>query len=636
MITHTNLLENSARIQASFGSTAESRGVFWLPLFHDMGLIGGVIQTIYCGGSSTLISPVSFLQRPLRWLQAISRTCATISGAPNFAYDLCVEKTTTEQRAQLDLSRWSVAFNGAEPVRPDTLDRFAHAFAPAGFRREAFLPCYGLAEATLLVSGSARATLRSSCRLMPLPSGGMRSRRRTAPKRADRSPAAVRSPPAIVSLSSIPRLACRAAQNRVGEIWVTGASVACGYWKQPTETEKVFRAMLGEGDGPFLRTGDLGFLKDGELFVTGRLKDMIILRGRNIYPQDIEWTVEHCHRAVRAGGTAAFAVEIGGTERLAIVQESERARDQDALGEIITSIRRSVAEQHDIDVHAIRLIKALTLPKTSSGKVQRHVCREAFMAGSLDPIAEWTRPDALTPSQFADSNGFIERFAERIGSGSTSGDAIANSLAAKIAGRLGIRPEEVDRDLPFLSLGLDSLNVMELKLEIDAGLATTLPLSMLLDGSGIRDLAEWASVQLAGSSARLPETSSPRVQDQHGQSLSHGQQLLWYAHQFTPKGAAYHLAGAAIVRAELDIDSFRRASCRVVAGHDALRTTFTTVDDRPVIRLLDASDFAKRQDEWLPIEDVDGRDEAELDLKLLERARAPLTSKTGHSFASIF
>ena len=159
MITHGNLLENSARIQASFGSTAESRGVFWLPLFHDMGLIGGVIQTIYCGGSSTLISPVSFLQRPLRWLQAISRDGATISGAPNFAYDLCVEKTTTEQRSELDLSRWRVAFNGAEPVRPDTLDRFAHAFAPAGFRREAFLPCYGLAEATLLVSGSPAGPL---------------------------------------------------------------------------------------------------------------------------------------------------------------------------------------------------------------------------------------------------------------------------------------------------------------------------------------------------------------------------------------------------------------------------------------------------------------------------------------------
>ncbi len=183
------------------------------------------------------------------------------------------------------------------------------------------------------------------------------------------------------------------------------------------------------------------------------------------------------------------------------------------------------------------------------------------MAGSLDLIAEWTRPDAPTPSQFAESDGLIERFAERNGSGSSSRDAIANWLAAKVAGSLGIRPEEVDRDLPFLSLGLDSLNVMELKLQIDAGLATTLPLSMLMDGSSIRELAEWASVQLAGSSAQPSETSSPPVQDQHGQSLSHGQQLLWYAHQFTPKGAAYNLAGAAIVRAELDIDSFRRASC---------------------------------------------------------------------------
>ena len=632
MITHANLLENSARIQASFGSTAESRGVFWLPLFHDMGLIGGVIQTIYCGGSSTLISPVSFLQRPLRWLQAISRTGATISGAPNFAYDLCVEKTTTEQRSQLDLSRWSVAFNGAEPVRPDTLDRFAHAFAPAGFRREAFLPCYGLAEATLLVSGSApgRSPVVLSVDAAALGRDEIAETERAKEGRQLAGSGQVAAGHRVVVVDPATRMPC--AQNRVGEIWVTGPSVACGYWKQPTETEKVFGAMLDDSDGPFLRTGDLGFLKDGELFVTGRLKDMIILRGRNIYPQDIEWTVERCHRALCAGGTAAFAVDIGGTERLAIVQESERARDQAALGEIITAIRRSVAEQHDIDVHAIRLIKTLTLPKTSSGKVQRHVCREAFMAGSLDLIAEWTRPDAPTPSQFAESDGLIERFAERNGSGSPSRDAIANWLAAKVAGSLGIRPEEVDRDLPFLSLGLDSLNVMELKLQIDAGLATTLPLSMLMDGSSIRELAEWASVQLAGSSAQPSETSSPPVQDQHGQSLSHGQQLLWYAHQFTPKGAAYHLAGAAIVRAELDIDSFRRASCRVVAGHDALRTTFTTVDDRPVIRLLDASELANRQDEWLPIEDVDGRDEAEFEQKLLEQARAPFDLENGPLF----
>jgi acyl-CoA synthetase (AMP-forming)/AMP-acid ligase II len=249
MITHANLLENSAWIQASFGSTAESRGVFWLPLFHDMGLIGGVIQTIYRGGSSTLISPVSFLQRPLRWLQAISRTGATISGAPNFAYDLCVEKTTTEQRAQLDLSRWNVAFNGAEPVRPDTLDRFAHAFAPAGFRREAFLACYGLAEATLLVSGSApgHSPVVLSVDAAALARDEIAETQRANQGRQLAGSGQVAAGHRVVVVDPATLMPCT--QNRVGEIWVTGPSVARGYWKQPTETVKVFRAMLGEGDG---------------------------------------------------------------------------------------------------------------------------------------------------------------------------------------------------------------------------------------------------------------------------------------------------------------------------------------------------------------------------------------------------
>ena len=239
MITHGNLLHNSALIQASFGSSPESRGVFWLPLFHDMGLIGGVIQTLYCGGSSTLFSPVSFLQRPIRWLQAISRTGATISGAPNFAYDLCVEKTTPEQRAGLDLSCWRVAFNGAEPIRPETLDRFADAFAPAGFRREAFLPCYGLAEATLLVSGGPRAGRPSSSRSTPRPSGAARSSR-PAPSRAGQAAGRQRQRRRRPSRrrSSIPRPASRAAEDRVGEIWVSGPSVAQGYWGRPAETEE--------------------------------------------------------------------------------------------------------------------------------------------------------------------------------------------------------------------------------------------------------------------------------------------------------------------------------------------------------------------------------------------------------------
>jgi acyl-CoA synthetase (AMP-forming)/AMP-acid ligase II len=280
MITHGNLLANSATIRACFASTAESRGVFWLPLFHDMGLIGGVLQTLYCGGSSTLLSPVAFLQRPLRWLQAISRTGATISGGPNFAYDLCVRKVTPEQRATLDLSRWHVAFNGAEPIRAETLERFAEAFAPCGFRREAFLPCYGLAEATLLVSGgppgappalvAARAADLGRDRVVPADAHDAEARVLAGSGRV----------PAELEVAIVdPATGLRLPADRVGEIWVKGPSVAQGYWDRPEATAQTFRAALADaGAGPFLRTGDLGFLRDDALFVTGRLKDLIIIR----------------------------------------------------------------------------------------------------------------------------------------------------------------------------------------------------------------------------------------------------------------------------------------------------------------------------------------------------------------------
>ena len=491
MITHGNLLDNSARIQASFDSTPESRGVFWLPLFHDMGLIGGVIQTVYCGGSSTLFSPVSFLQRPLRWLQAISRTGATISGGPDFAYDLCVEKTTPEQRAGLDLSRWRVALNGAEPVRPETLDRFALAFAPAGFRREAFLPCYGLAEATLLVSGnpSGNPPVVLSLDADALGRGKVALSTQRGQGRRLASSGRVAAGHRVVVVDPATRVPC--AYDRIGEIWVSGPSVASGYWGQPRETEELLCATLSLGEGPFLRTGDLGFLHDGELFVTGRLKDMIIVRGRNVYPQDIEWTAERCHPALRAGGTAAFAVEIHGEERLVVVQETERNRDPGLAEEVIAAIRLAVAEQHDIEVFAIRLIRMLSLPKTSSGKVQRHKCREGFLAGSLDVIAEWTWQHVPTPALTLASDAIIERSAMIDGSGSPKRDAIATWLAAKVAGPLGIRPDEVDVSRPLAGFGIGSLQAVRLAAELEEWLGRKLTPTLVYDYPTIDTLADF-------------------------------------------------------------------------------------------------------------------------------------------------
>jgi len=518
MITHGNLLHNSALIHDCFGSVPDSRGVFWLPLFHDMGLIGGVIQTLYCGGSSTLFSPVSFVQRPIRWLQAISRTRAIISGAPNFAYELCVDKTTPSERALLDLSCWRVAFNGAEPVRPETLDRFALAFAPAGFRREMFLPCYGLAEATLLVSGGprGRAPVVLSVDALALGRGEVAEPSRRGPGKRLAGSGKVAAGHRVVVVD--PETGIRCTPDRVGEIWVSGPSVARGYWGRTAETEETLRARLGD-DGPFLRTGDLGFLKDGVLFVTGRLKDMIILGGRNVYPQDVEWTAERCHPALRVGGAAAFAVEVDGEERLAVVHEIERNLDQDVVVEVMAAIRRAVALEHDIEVHAIRLIKMPSLPKTSSGKLQRHACRERFLAGTLEVVAAWTRqdapaprPDTLAPPPTATptADGPIER--PEVPPSSPSRDAIAAWLASKVAGPLGIRAEEVDTRRPLAGFGIGSLQAVRLAAELEDWLGRKLTPTLVYDYPTIDALARF----LAGEPLRRADRQASAIVRGHG------------------------------------------------------------------------------------------------------------------------
>ncbi len=326
MISHGNLLHNSALIQQCFEHTAESRGVIWLPSYHDMGLIGGILQPLYAGFPVTLLSPVAILQRPLRWLQAISRTRGSTSGGPPFAYDLCVRKITSEQRASLDLSSWDVAFIGAEPVRYETLERFAATFAPCGFRREAFYPCYGLAEATLIASGGLKTAPPV---VFTIQNAALEHNRvAAAPEEKGGGQTLVGCGQSLRDQEIVivhPEKLTRCQPNEVGEIWLAGTSVARGYWNRSEETEGIFQARLAEtGEGPFLRTGDLGFLKDGELFVTGRLKDLIIVAGHNHYPQDIELTVEGSHPSVRPGCCAAFSVDIDGEERLVIVTEVER------------------------------------------------------------------------------------------------------------------------------------------------------------------------------------------------------------------------------------------------------------------------------------------------------------------------
>jgi acyl-CoA synthetase (AMP-forming)/AMP-acid ligase II len=393
MLTHGNVLHNSALIKHYFEHTAESRGVIWLSLYHDMGLIGGVIQPFYAGFPVTLMSPISFIQAPRRWLQAISHTRATTSGGPTFAFDLCVTKITPEQRATLDLTSWDVAFTGAEQIHHETLERFVEAFGPCGFRREAFYPGYGLAEATVFVSGGSKA---APPLFLTVQSAALEHNKVVTACEGDTGTRTFVGCGKTLGDQKVvithPETLIRCSPDEVGEIWVSGPSIALGYWNYPEETEQTFRAYLADtGEGPFLRTGDLGFLKDGELFVTGRLKDLIIIDGYNHYPQDIELTVERSHPAIRPGCCAAFSVEVAGEERLVIVAEVERRyqpkhQQSPYNDEIVRAIRRAVGEHHELRVYAVSLLKHGAIPKTSSGKIQRHACRTNFLVGSLDTL----------------------------------------------------------------------------------------------------------------------------------------------------------------------------------------------------------------------------------------------------------
>lgn len=398
MLSHANLVHNSALIAHVFEHTRSGSGVFWLPNYHDMGLIGGILQPLYVGRPNVLMSPMSFLQKPYRWLAAISRFRGTTSGGPNFAYDLCVRKITPEQRATLDLSCWRVAFNGAEPVWADTLREFSEAFAPCGFRPEAFYPCYGMAEATLIVSGGY---VFEPPVIRHFDGEALAENRalRVSPEHphARALVGCGQNLPDQQIVIADPDTETRCPPGQIGEIWVSGPSVAQGYWRKKLASRATFQARLRDtGEGPFLRTGDLGFLDEGELFVTGRIKDLIIIRGMNCYPQDIERTVQHCHPRLRAHSGAAFALEAKDGARLVVAQEVERHR-HGGLEEICRAIRQAVAAEHDLQVDEILLLKAGSIPKTTSNKIQRNECRKRYLKGDLTIVYRWPAPAPQRP-----------------------------------------------------------------------------------------------------------------------------------------------------------------------------------------------------------------------------------------------
>ncbi len=477
MLTHGNLIHHLADQQLACGYDSESITVTWMPYFHDYGLVEGMLQPLYNGTPAYLMSPMTFIKRPLRWLQAISDYRATHSQAPNFAYAYCVEKITSEQSQTLDLSCWQAAGNAAEPINPKTIDRFCATFESCGFRRRSSAPAYGLAEATLAVSSSRKTDQPVFCQVCPQELAQNRIVSSTTGQILVGSGKVL--PNTQVEIVH-PETLTRCPVDEIGEIWVSSPSVAQGYWQRRDATKQTFQAYLADtGEGPFLRTGDLGFIKNGELFVTGRLKDLIIIRGQNYYPQDIEGTVEKSHPALRANCSAAFSVEIEGEEQLVIAAELERGANKNLdIDEVFRNIRSSVAEHHELPVYGVVLLKTGSIPKTSSGKIQRHACRAGFLEGSLDSIANWTLKTATSEEYAVPQSEYEFRLMQ---------------IWKKV-----LRVKDIGIKDNFFEWGGNSLKAAEVLAQVETKFSQNLPLSALLENPTIEQFArclsqpEWA------------------------------------------------------------------------------------------------------------------------------------------------
>lgn len=487
MVSHGNLLANFEQILQGFlhgnpfvASRSELEVVIWLPPFHDMGLIGGVLTPIYAGAHVSLMSPLTFLKRPFVWLKTISEQRAQVSGGPNFCYEYAARKVTDAQLEQLDLSRWQVAFNGAEPIQAGAMQRFAQRFQSCGFNAKAFLPCYGLAEASLFVagtpSGNGVRTLGAQPALL---------------QRGRFQPATTLSPGNSIELVSSgvtaigtdvrivdPATLLPCADGTVGEIWVRSPSVAKGYWGKPHISASVFEATC-VGDGAqrrYLRTGDLGFLCDAELYVTGRIKELIIVGGRNLYPQDIEKSLQDCNPAFRRGGGAAFALTQDEQEHLVVLQELERSAAREAVDYqlLAAAAAREIAARHGVTPHQLVLVPASTIPKTSSGKLQRNLARQLYQEGNFAPLHVWQatreiQTAATVIRRIDEDNTFTDWHAE-----------LHATVQAWVAQKLDLEAHYIDLDVTFSELGVNSVEAVELVELLQDRMQRNIPATELL------------------------------------------------------------------------------------------------------------------------------------------------------------
>lgn len=457
LVTQLNLLYNSEYIRQSMGLDSNTVAVHWLPVFHDMGLIGGILQGAYNGGVNIGMPPSAFLKKPLNWLKAIEKYGGTIGGGPDFTYDYCTRKTNEEEVSNLNLSTANVLYSGAEPIRKSTYDNFSKKFSDSKFKEEQFYSCYGLAESTLIVTGGfhnskpkylkvdADALSKNEIKILD-------DNQKGAIDIVGSGHTWMETNVEIVD----PVTLIKVENNQVGEIWISGPTIAAGYWNKPDETKITFEAIIAKtGEGPFLRTGDLGFLNDGELYVTGRLKDLIIIRGVNYYPSDIEYTIQNAVAELGQNMGAAFSVTQDGVERLVIVQELVRSALQNTdFDKLIEEIRQVIAEEYELDVYSIVLIKTGSIPITSSGKIRHQHTKSKFLNNDLSVISQWTKEEV---------NDYEDVSVDTV---EVSEESIKEWLILWIMRNQKMRLEDIDLDKNIMSYGIDSLTAVTLEADI--------------------------------------------------------------------------------------------------------------------------------------------------------------------------
>ncbi|MCU0680753.1 MAG: amino acid adenylation domain-containing protein [Polyangiaceae bacterium] len=610
-VSHHNLLRNLWTIRRAFEIRRDSLVLSWLPLYHDMGLIGGVFEPLFAGVTGTLLSPVAFAQRPLLWLRAVSRFGATISGGPNFAFRLCVERARAEGLAGLRLDSWEVAFCGAERVSAEVMRDFAQTFEPAGFDARALLPCYGLAEATLFVSGGPKGR---GARTVDVSRAGLSAHRVEPPAEPpDRA--------GVVSCGLVPEehevrivdveTGLDAGSGRVGEIWVAGPNVARGYWGLPAGAAG---AMAREGQ--FLRTGDLGFVAGREVYVTGRTKEMLAIRGTNLYPQDLEAVAEASHPALVAGASAAFSIVVDDAEEIALVMEVTKG-GAPSYPEVAAAVRRAISEVFQQRVHVLALVRRNTVPRTTSGKTQRALCRKQLEEGALHALycegdVEAADGGAGVPSAGADAGP--------PGVGPADPGALATAravLVEAVARAAGVEPSRVDLARSAADYGLSSLSAAGVAHALEAHFGRTVGLELIFEAESLGEALE------AALRARAPTTLravAAGVDAAAGARLTPAQLSIWAAQKLVPEGRGYLIARAFALPDGLDDGAWGDCLAELVACHPLLGARVVGAEAPYFERLPEGS---------VGLERVTAADDEDLARLVSERAMRPFDLASG-------